>query len=188
MLRSSSNERRAVGVAGVGPGKTVCLSVCQMLRKCHPGQLAAPGLNAARVACAADEGASSTPTTTAVLANSKQPERMDDAQVFHFTAGGKRGETPSPAAAQVIAASRALPKKGREFSPTKGLNPSALTFQPSAAADQSGQQIGDAANFTRTFTRPASSDSNVRGSVLPQAEQSGHSVSAGIISGNGGAG
>ena len=110
---------------------------------------------------------------------------MVDTQVFHFAAGGKRGAPPSPAAAKSLAAVQALPKKGREVSPTKGLNPTAMAFQPSAAAGQSEQQIGDAADFTRTFTWPASSDNNVRGSVLSQTEHFRLSAPAGIISGNG---
>ena len=113
---------------------------------------------------------------------------MDDSQVFHFAAGGKRGAPLSPAAAKAPSAVRALPKKGREGSPEKGLNPSATAFQPLAAAEQSGQQIGAAANFMRTFTRPASSHDNVRGSVLPQAEHSGRSAHAGIILGSSDAG
>ncbi|MDC0526089.1 hypothetical protein OAO87_03725 [bacterium] len=85
---------------------------------------------------------------------------------------------------QAIAAIRALPKKGREGSPEKGLNPNAIAFQSIASAEQSGQHIDDAANFMGTFTRPASSHDKVRGLALPQAVHSGRSVSAGIISGN----
>ncbi|MDC0525614.1 hypothetical protein OAO87_01350 [bacterium] len=59
-------------------------------------------------------------------------------------------------------ASDSLPSKTmREGSPTRGMNPDALAFQPTAVAAQSGQQFGDAASFTRTFTRPASSHNNV---------------------------
>ena len=128
---------------------------------------------------------SSTPTSAAASAKSaQQPESMDDTHVFHFAAGGKRGAPLSPAAAKATTAVRALPKKGREGSPEKGLNPSAAAFQPTAAAEQSGQQIGAAANFTRTFTRPASSRDNVRGSMLSKVEHSGHSAPAGIIPGS----
>ena len=113
---------------------------------------------------------------------------MDDSHVFQFAAGGKRGAPPSPAAAQAIAATRALPKKGREGSPEKGLNPNAIAFQSLASAEQSGQQVDDAANFMGTFTRPASSHNKVRGPALPQAVHSGHSASVGIISGSSEAG
>ena len=65
-------------------------------QKVPPGS-AGPGSTPPGLLVSPMQGASSMPTSTAVLANSKQPERMDDAQVFHFTAGGKRGETPSPA-------------------------------------------------------------------------------------------
>ena len=111
---------------------------------------------------------------------------MDDAQVFHFAAGGKRQMPLSPDVAKAIAAARAQ-KNQREGSPLKGLNPTALAFHPSAAAEQSVQQIGDAA-FTRTFSRPASSAFNGRDSTLPQVEHSGHSAPAGIISGSSDAG
>ena len=77
----------------------------------------------------------------------------------------KRGASRSPGAAKAIAALRAL-KHQREGSPSKGMNPNANAFQPLAAAAQSGQQIGDAANFMGNFIRPASSHDNVRASAL----------------------
>ena len=108
---------------------------------------------------------------------------MDDKPVLHFTAGGKRQTPLSPDAAKAIAATRAS-KNQREGSPLKGLNPTAIAFQPKAAGAHSEQQIGDAANFMATFTWPASPHNNVRGSVLPQAEHSRLSAHSGIISGN----
>ena len=85
-------------------------------------------------------------------ASDEQPESMDDKPIFHFTAGGKRQTPLSPDAAPAIAAIRAQ-KNQREGSPLKGLNPTAIAFHPSAAAEQSGQQIGQSdAAFTRTFS------------------------------------
>ena len=106
--------------------------------------------------------ASSTPTSMAAADADKNSEGMDDMQVFHFAAGGKRGAPRSPAAAKAIAAIRALNvKHAREGSPTKGMNPDAQAFHPPAAAAQSERHFGDAADFMRTFTWPASSHTNV---------------------------
>ena len=117
----------------------------------------------------------------------------DDSNVFHFAAGGKRGAPPSPAAAKAIAAIRALPKKGREISPVKGLNPNAIAFQFKASAERSAQQIDDAA-FMKTFTWPASSSSmSQNGSGTRDADDArpsapGSLAHAGMITGNSEAG
>ena len=103
---------------------------------------------------------------------------------------GPRGGDPDEAALPHPGGLEAYPE-GCPRSPPRGyfpLHTTAIAFQPSATAAQSEQQIGDAANFTRTFTWPASSHDNVRGSELPQAEQSRLSAHAGIILGNSEAG
>ena len=124
--------------------------------KVPPGPVARdstpPGLLVSQI-----QGASSTPKSTAVLATFKQPEPMDDTQVFHFLAGAKHKPPPSPDAAKAIAKIRAQ-KLQREGSPEKAMNPNATAFQPSASAERSVQQIGAAA-FTGTFSWPASSSS-----------------------------
>ena len=90
----------------------------------------------------------STPTSAATpVRDDVQSGTMVDADA---AAGVKRGASRSPGAAKAIAALRAL-KHQREGSPSKGMNPNANAFQPLAAAAQSGQQIGDAANFMGTF-------------------------------------
>ena len=97
-------------------------------------------------------------------------------------AGAKRGASMSPGAVKAITALRAM-KTARELSPAKGMNPNASAFHPQASAEQSAQQIGDAA-FARTFPRPASSRFKVRGLVLSQAGHSGLSARAGMNSGS----
>ena len=118
---------------------------------------------------------SSTPTSTIPSAADKQPERMDDTGVISHAAGGKRGAPLSPTAAKIAAL---CAKHMREGSPTKGTNPDALAFQPTASSGQSVQQIGDAA-FTRTFSRPASSSTtsasgrSVHGGTMPGSSDAG---------------
>ena len=60
----------------------------------------------------------------------------------------------------------------------KGMNPNASAFRPSASPESSVQRVGNAA-FTRTFSRPASSQLNVRDPMLPQVGHSGHSTHGG---------
>ena len=143
-LEDKWQDRRKKEAAAAAAVATAAVPVHRPPTPAGAGELS-PGLHLLPMS-----SAPATSTPAAAPAADEQPERMDDKPVFHFAAGGKRSMPLSPDPAKAMAALRAL-KNQREGSPQKGLNPTATAFQPSAAATQDGQQIDDAANFTRTF-------------------------------------